>query len=826
MSVQPSRLPQFVRISLLLLLGLCLGWSGSLRAEETPRAAMASEESSQTFALITTQIGQGTLEQNPSGTQLEVGTTVTLLAHPDAGWTFGGWSFDGSSIDSTSNPLVFILQADTTVTAQFDRIIPSYTLKTGKVGSGTVSRKPDQPSYVENTTVTVTAVATEGYEFTHWTGDVPPEAATNPVVTVTMDRNRALTAYFELRYYVIYKLFLEPSEFGAVSVSPDQSGFFSGTTVTLTATPNPGYRFTGWTGVPASQQTDNPVLLTMNSDKRVKAQFAQIIVPETFPLTLAVDGNGTVAAQPRLDTYLAGTTVTVTATPETGSLFMGWTGDVPTGSELDNPLFLTMTTTVSLTAHFAIEPIAAPTSLTATTGAFSYKIETAWDSVTSATHYRLWRSVGVGTAKVDLTGWQTATSFRDESVIPGVTYQYWVQAAVDETGFRASALTGPVAGWAGGNPADEKVYRVTYRHCQIQPDMPGVSDLLFTGVGEKASIKITWLKRGVPVNARNKPGTHYITVRTIPQLRVEGSLTSLYCDAPVTQLDVTGVLKRLVANDEIQLVVANGAGSIQMKAQKDALASPPQYARTSILMAQNWTPMSVQTSGVVIEYFAVNQPVRSLRADTKKYVDPLTRQKRVSLGGLGSVERVQADVWGQGTVPTVSEGSAIHAISIEGIRTSGAPIVVDEIGVPTTSIEAASVAFDTETGTVVAQGNIRVPLIEGRTILNRLVAKGVKPRGGALTGGFIGYAGAPQAMRVLFQSAATIEGQSGVSGVFVAGYQGPEQSPTYTGSIRSITTQANAPEGEAHISPQAPAIKFKPSQGGFVVKTEFTPPEG
>ncbi|HNY28114.1 MAG TPA: InlB B-repeat-containing protein [Candidatus Sumerlaeota bacterium] len=825
MSEQFARVPQSVRISLLLLLGLCLGWNASLRAEEASRPAWAAEDSSSTFALVITQVGQGTLEQNPSGTQLEAGTTVTLTAQPETGWAFGGWSFSNGSSDSTSNPLVFTLESDTTVTAHFDRIIPSYTLRTGKVGRGTVSRKPDQPAYAENTTVTVTATATEGYEFTHWTGDVPAEQATQPVLTLTMDRNRAVTANFEWRYYVIYKLFLESSEWGVVSVSPDQLGFFAGTTVTLTATPKPGCRFIGWTGVPASQKMENPVVLTMNSDKRVAAQFEKIVVPETFALTLTADGDGTVTAQPSLPAYLDGTTVTVTATPAEGHFFSGWSGDFPAGHEQDNPLLLTLTTTLSLTAHFAVQPIVAPTSLTATTGTFSYKVETAWDAVTSATHYRLWRAAEGGTDPVDLTGWQTATTFRDESVTPGVTYHYWVQAAANATGFRASALTGPVAGWAAGNPMDEKVYRVTYRDCQILTDTPTSSCLLFTNVGNKASVKVTWMKRGVPVNARNKPGTQYVTARTIPQLRVEGSLTSLYCDAPVTHLEVTGVLKRLTANDEIQLVEASGAGTIQMKAQKNALASPPEFARTSILMAQNWTPMVVQTSGVVIEYFNVNQPVKSLRADTKKYVDPVSRQKRVSLGGFGPVERVRADAWGQGSVPTASEGSGLYAISIGQIRAVGGSIVVDEIVAPTASIEATSVAFDTASGRVVAQGNIRAVHIESATVLKRLGAKGTQPKGGTLTGGFIGYPGVPQAMRVLFQDATAIEGQSGVSGVFVAGYQGPEGSPIYTGSIRSITTKANAPEGEAHISPLAPAIQFKPNQGGFVVKTEFSPAE-
>jgi hypothetical protein len=541
-----------------------------------------------------------------------------------------------------------------------------------------------------------------------------------------------------------------------------------------------------------------------------------------FPLVLAADGDGTVTAQPVLETYPMGTTVTVTAQPDGGNQFLNWTGNVPAGHEQDNPLSLAMTTDTLLTAHFAVDPdvLAAPAGLTATTGEFSYKVETAWDTVTSATHYRLWRAVEGETHQVDLTGWQTAPSFRDDSAMPGVHYQYWVQAAANAMGVHGSLLSNPATGWIAGSAAEEKVYRVTYRDCQIQTDTPEASDLLFTNVGSKASIKIAWLKQGMPSNAVNKAGTHYITVRTIPQLRIEGSLTSFYSDAPIARLDATGEIKRLTANDEIRVVEANGIGSIQMKAQKDALALPAQYAWTSIETAQSALPMSLQASGVLVKSLIANQPVKLLSVGTKKYVDPATRQKRLSLGGLGSVERVVEDVWGEGTAPVSSEGSVIQALSIGRIYASGAPIVSDEIVAPTSSIEAVSTAFNTGTGpVVVAQGNIRVPLVKSQAVLKRFIARGAKMKGGALTGGYIGYSGAPQTMRVLFQNATAIEGQSGVSGVFVAGYQEPNGTPTYTGSIQSITTRTNAPEGEAHVSPQAPSIKFKPSKGGFEVKT-------
>ncbi|HPS01357.1 MAG TPA: hypothetical protein PLA90_07430, partial [Candidatus Sumerlaeota bacterium] len=254
---------------------------------------------------------------------------------------------------------------------------------------------------------------------------------------------------------------------------------------------------------------------------------------------------------------------------------------------------------------------------------------------------------------------------------------------------------------------------------------------------------------------------------------------------------------------------------------RNAMGLPAQYGWTSIETAQSTLPMSLQASGLLIASLKANQPVKLLSSGTKKYVDSATRAKRLSLGGLGSVERVVEDVWGNGAVPVDNAGSVIHAPSIGRIYTSGAPIGVDEIVASTSSIEAGSMVFNLGTGpSVVAQGNIRVPQIKSQAPLKLLIARAAKSKGWAQPGGFIGYAGAPQATRILFPSAKAIEGQSGVSAVFVAGYQEPDGMPTYTGSIKSITTRAGAPEGEAYVSPQAPPIKFKPSQGGFVVKTK------
>jgi uncharacterized repeat protein (TIGR02543 family) len=78
-----------------------------------------------------------------------------------------------------------------------------------------------------------------------------------------------------------------------------------GTPATLTATPNPGYRFTGWTG--DASGTENPLTITMDADKTVGATFEkdltdadadglsaydELVVHGTNPALADTDGDG------------------------------------------------------------------------------------------------------------------------------------------------------------------------------------------------------------------------------------------------------------------------------------------------------------------------------------------------------------------------------------------------------------------------------------------------------------------------------------------------------------------------------------------------------
>jgi LmbE family N-acetylglucosaminyl deacetylase len=78
---------------------------------------------------------------------------------------------------------------------------------------------------------------------------------------------------------------VNPSGAGSVSKNPDRLTYFEGEQVTLTATANTGYAFSNWSG--DASGTQNPVVITMNGDKTVEADFAAI--PGTLSVIL-LDG--------------------------------------------------------------------------------------------------------------------------------------------------------------------------------------------------------------------------------------------------------------------------------------------------------------------------------------------------------------------------------------------------------------------------------------------------------------------------------------------------------------------------------------------------------
>ena len=74
---------------------------------------------------------------------------------------------------------------------------------------------------------------------------------------------------------------------------------------------------------------------------------------DMFALTTNVVGSGSIARSPDAATYADGTVVTLTATPDDGWTFEGWSGDA---SGTTNPTTVTMDAAKTVTATFAEEP--------------------------------------------------------------------------------------------------------------------------------------------------------------------------------------------------------------------------------------------------------------------------------------------------------------------------------------------------------------------------------------------------------------------------------------------------------------------------------------
>lgn len=100
-----------------------------------------------------------------------------------------------------------------------------------------------------------------------------------------------------------------------------------GTQATLTATPDAGSVFSGWSGA-CSGTAD--CVVTVNADTVVTATFTRrydLTVSKLGAGTGSVSGNGIDCGSTCALSYDAGTAISLTATPNAGSVFSGWGGD-------------------------------------------------------------------------------------------------------------------------------------------------------------------------------------------------------------------------------------------------------------------------------------------------------------------------------------------------------------------------------------------------------------------------------------------------------------------------------------------------------------------
>ena len=134
---------------------------------------------------------------------------------------------------------------------------------------------------------------------------------------------------------------------GIVNRNPTNSVYPQGAVVTLTAIASNGWMFVSWSG--GATGSANPLNVTMDTDKVITANFSLLPL---YTLTVVVSGEGSV--NPNGGTFQSNTVVSLAATPASGWIFNGWSGDA-TGSV--NPVSVTMNSNRTVTASFVQPPL-------------------------------------------------------------------------------------------------------------------------------------------------------------------------------------------------------------------------------------------------------------------------------------------------------------------------------------------------------------------------------------------------------------------------------------------------------------------------------------
>ena len=199
-----------------------------------------------------------------AGTGFVENDLVSLNAVPATGYRFVNYTDAEGTVLSDNAAYSFNITSDVTLTANFAALPYDVVLNVNDATMGTVAGAGE---YTFGTQVEISATANDGYRFVQWSDDV----TTNPrTIVVTADVE--LTAQFEA---------LPPAEYyiGATAINGTVEGsgsYADGDQVTLTATPNNCYQFTGWMNGNTVVSTDNPYIFTATENVTLMATFDAI----------------------------------------------------------------------------------------------------------------------------------------------------------------------------------------------------------------------------------------------------------------------------------------------------------------------------------------------------------------------------------------------------------------------------------------------------------------------------------------------------------------------------------------------------------------------
>ena len=289
------------------------GWSGNGAVD--PNASSTSVDMSQartlsaSFSLnsydLTVLAGSGG-SVTGSGS-FSHGTNPSISATPDTGYSFIGWSGEGTADPNASSTTVDMSQART-LSASFSLNSYDLTVLAGSGGSVTGSG-----SFSHGSNPSISATPDTGYSFIGWNGEgtADPNASST---TVDMSQARTLSASFSLNSYDLTVL---AGSGGSVTGS---GSFSHGSNPSISATPDTGYSFNGWSGEGTADPNASSTTVDMSQARTLSASFSL----NSYDLTVLAGSGGSVSGS---GSFSHGTNPSISATPDTGYSFNGWNGE-------------------------------------------------------------------------------------------------------------------------------------------------------------------------------------------------------------------------------------------------------------------------------------------------------------------------------------------------------------------------------------------------------------------------------------------------------------------------------------------------------------------
>ncbi len=125
-----------------------------------------------------------------------------------------------------------------------------------------------------------------------------------------MDAGKAVVANFSR---IMHTLTIKASGNGSTTPSVNRHGYGLGVMVEVSATPDSGWQFEGWSGDVADPESATTIV-KMDSDRVITANFSQRV----HPVTIAVNDGGSTTPMGGTHSFGEGTVVEITATPENG----------------------------------------------------------------------------------------------------------------------------------------------------------------------------------------------------------------------------------------------------------------------------------------------------------------------------------------------------------------------------------------------------------------------------------------------------------------------------------------------------------------------------